>query len=450
MNSASNIHNLLYGFCPRSLRPFWDKVEASDIGSRMASGAFWSIGGALISRSLMLLASILVARMLGRDLYGEYGMIRTTVNMFLVFAGFGLGMTATKHIAEYRVNDPERAGRIMAISGLFALGTGTLVAVGMFVFAPWIASHTINAPQLTGELRIGAFILLLNALNGAQTGALAGFEAFKVIAKVNLWVGLLSFPLLVGGAYWGGLRGAVWALAANMIINWLINHIALRRVVAFTNIPFTTKGCLEEWPVLWKFSLPATLGGILVSPVLWACSAMLVNQPGGYGQMGIFDAANQWRLAILFIPTAVGQIVLPLLSNLNGVNDRDKYRKTLKYNALMNCGISLVVAVPVIVLAPIIMNSYGAGFEQGTMTLVLLSFSTILIAFNNVIGQAIASKGKMWIGFVFNFLWAIALLSCSQYILNIGYGSYGLALANLVAYIFHTFIQTIYWIRSEQ
>ena len=266
--SNSSLRNLLFNACPRQLLPYWDRVEASPLGSRMASGAFWSIGGAIISRGLMLIASILVARMLGREVYGEYGMIRTTVTMFLVFAGFGLGMTATKHVAECRITDPERAGRIMAISGLFAVGTGTLVATGLFIFAPWVATHTINAPHLVGELRIGAFILLLNAVNGAQTGALAGFEAFRSIAKVNLWTGLVSFPLLICGAYWGGLRGAVWALAANMIINWLLNHLALRREAARFKVPFSSVGCFAEWPILLRFSLPAALGGIMVSPVL--------------------------------------------------------------------------------------------------------------------------------------------------------------------------------------
>ena len=441
------MRNFLYNACPRQLLPYWDRVESSPLGSRMASGAFWSIGGAVISRGLMLVASILVARMLGREVYGEYGMIRTTVGMFLVFAGFGLGMTATKHVAECRLTDPERAGRIMAISGLFAVGTGTLVAVGLYIFAPWVATHTINAPHLVGELRIGAFILLLNAMNGAQTGALAGFEAFRSIAKVNLWTGLASFPLLVGGAYWWGLRGAVWALGLNMVINWLLNHLALRREAERFKVPFSIVGCFTEWPILWRFSLPAALSGIMVSPVLWVCSAMLVNQPDGYGQMGLFDAANQWRMAILFIPGVVGQIVLPLLASLNGMDDQLKYRKILKYSAYINGVVALVVAFPVALLSPAIMRSYGVGFEEGVPVLTLLAISTVLTALNSVVGQAIASNGRMWVGFLFNFMWAAMLLVLSYYFVYNGYGATGLAIAIIISYILHSILQSYYVLR---
>lgn len=402
----------------------------------------------MISRGLMLVASILVARMLGREMYGEFGIIRSTVSMFLVFAGFGLGMTATKHVAEYRYSDPARAGRIMALSGTFAAVTGVLVAVCLYVFAPWVAAKTINAPHLATELRIGAFILFLNALNGAQTGALAGFEAFKVIAKVNLGVGLVSFPLLVAGAYWGDLRGAVWALGANMVINWLLNHMALRREASRYNVPFTTKGCISEWPILWKFSLPAALSGMMVSPVMWMCNAMLVNQPDGYAQMGLLDAANQWRLAILFIPGAVGQIILPMLSSLNGEADHDKYRKTIKYNALINCVVAFSAALPIAVLAPYIMKSYGPGFEDGNSVLVILVASTVFVALNNVVGQAIASKGKMWIGFLFNSLWSIVLLLLSYYFIKNGHGVIGISISILIAYFAHSMWQIVYFTKK--
>lgn len=439
-----SLQSFLHGLCPRRLKSFWWNIEASDIKSRLARGAFWSIAGAIISRGLMLLASILVARILGQIEYGEFGMIRSTVNMFVIFAGFGLGMTATKHVAEFHKSDPDRAGRIMALSGLFALVSGTCVTLVVFIAAPWLAAQTINAAHLSPEIRIGAFILLINGLNGAQTGALAGFEAFKTIAKVNLCIGLVSFPLLVGGAFLGGVRGAVWALLLNMSANWLLNHLALRKIAVRCRVPFTLKGCLQEWPILWSFSFPAALAGFMVSPVLWAGNALLVNQPEGYAQMGLFDAANQWRVAILFIPSMVAKVVLPMLSDLNGIGDGTRYWKVLKYNVLLNGAIGLSAAVLVSVAGPWIMGSYGQGFAGGQWVLVWLAFSAFLISVNQVVGQAIASRGKMWIGFCFNGLWGIALLVFAYWFVINGYGAEGLALGYFIAYLLHSMWQGLY------
>lgn len=438
------LRNTLYIACPRLLRPYWDRVEASDTGSRLARGAFWSLSGAVISRGLMLAAFILVARILGRETYGEFGIIRSTMNMFVVLAGFGFGLTATKYVAEFRATDPDRAGRIMALSGLFAMGTGALMALGLLVLAPWLAGHTINAPHLTTELRIGAIILFINVLNGAQTGALAGLEAFKSIARINLLVGFFSFPLMIASAYVGGLTGAVWALVGNVFINWLLNHLALRKEASRDRIPFTWKNCLQEWPILLHFSLPATMAGMMVTPITWLCNAILVNQTGGFSEMGIFDAANQWLLAILFVPNMISRIVLPMLSNLNHADNLTNYRKVLKYNIILNGGSALVFALPVSIFANFIMKTYGNGFEQGRWVLVYLTLTSVIIAINGVVGQVIASKGQMWIGLLFNGLWAACLIILTYTLTQNGYGSMGLALANLIAYSLHTSWQYIY------
>jgi len=392
----------------------------------------------------MLVASIVVARILGQTGYGELAMIQSTVGMFGVVSGFGLGLTATKHVAEFRRSDPARAGRIIGLSRLVAIVTGGVMALGLFIFAPWLAGQTINAPHLQGVLRIGSLILLINALNGAQTGALAGFEAFKTIAYVNVFVGLISFPILAGGAYFGGLTGTVWALAINLGVNWFLNYLALQKETRRYRISFSFTNCFSELSVLWKFSLPSVLSGAMVAPVNWICNAMLVNQPAGYGEMGIFNAANQWKIAILFIPGMVGKIALPMLSSLSGQNERSKYLKVLKYNVLINGGITLLLAIGVALFSHRIMQFYGPGFEKGMWLLVCLSLTAVLVAVNTVVGEAIASKGKMWVGFIFNALWASVILCAASILISRGYGALGLAYAILIAYIFHTIWQCFY------
>lgn len=392
----------------------------------------------------MLAANILVARILTREVYGELGIIRSTVNMFIVFAGFGMGMTATKYVAEYRHTDPVRAGRVMALSGLFTTVSGLLITSVLIIFAPWLALHTLNAPHLTTELRIGAVILLVSAMNGAQTGALSGLEAFKSIAHVNLWVGLSSFPLFICGAYFGGLRGSVWALGVNVGISWVLSHLALRKETTRHSIPFTLRDCGKEWHVLWSFSIPALLSSLMVTPVMWLCNAFLVNAPNGYGQMAIFDAANQWRAAIIFIPGMVGQLALPMLSSLNSINATGSYIKVLKLNLLLSGCAALIAAVPVALASPLIMKSYGVGFESGGLVLACMAASTVFAACNSIVGQAIASQGQMWAGLLFNSLWGLALVSFGYIAVSKGYGALGLAIANLVAYLLHSLWQSLY------
>ncbi|MBW8004031.1 MAG: oligosaccharide flippase family protein, partial [Planctomycetes bacterium] len=364
------------------------------------------------------------------------GMIQSTVGMFGVFAGFGLGLTATKHVAQFRQSDPGRAGRIIGLSGLFAMVTGSLMALGLLIFAPWLAEHAINAPHLASLLRIGALMLLVSAVNGAQTGALAGFEAFKTIAYVNLFTGLISFPLLVSGAYFGGLTGAVWALAINLGFNWLLNHLALRKESRRHNVPFTLRECSRELSVLWAFSLPAALSGVMVSPVNWVCAALLVNQPDGYNEMGVFSVANQWYAMLLFLPSLLGQVVLPVLSERLGQTDTRQSTKTLVLAIKMNALLVLPLVLLVSIASPYIMNLYGEGFGSGWPTLVVVLLTAGLLAVQMPVGQIIAASGKMWLGLAMNCGWAITFIVGTLLLLD--HGSLGLATARAISYIVHT------------
>lgn len=429
---------------------FWSilqRIKNSPLELRLARGIFWSTIGTIASRGLTLAAMVMVARILGKTAFGEFAMIQSTVGMFGVFAGFGLGLTATKYVAEHRYSDPDLTGRIIGFSGRVAIVAGGFISLALFIFAPWISERFLNAPQLSSALRIGAIILFFNAIIGAQVGVLSGFEAFKAIAYVNLSIGLISFPILLWGTWIGGLTGTVWALSFNLAINWIINHIALHRELKAHNISISKKVCIHEASILWKFTLPAVLSSSMYGPAIWVCNTLLVNTPGGYGELGIFNAADQWRMVIIFIPVMMSQVILPMLASLNGLNDRNNYFKVLKITILANIILVLVVAIPVAFTAPWIMNFYGPGFKAGSWVLVCLSLNTVLVAFNNIVGQLIISKAQLWIGLLFNFLWATALITFGYTGVRMGYGAMGLALANVFAYFLHTIWQTAYAIR---
>lgn len=418
------------------LRPIISRIENSPIGYRLAKGVFWSMVGSMISRGLMMCSTVLVARMLGKTVYGELGMVQSTVGMFGIFAGFGLGITATKHVAELRQSDPHRVGRIIGLSGLFAVGTGGVMASGLFFMAPWLATHTINAPHLASVLKVGAFILFINALNGAQTGALSGFEAFKTIANVNLFVGLISFPILVGGTYLGGLTGAVWALVINLCFNWLLNHLALRKEARRYSIPFTIKNCCRELPIIWNFALPATLSGIMVGPANWTCRALLAKQPDGYNELGILTAALAFQNLLIFVSNMLSAPLLSMVSNA-GESISENLEKA---NILSTWILGVVVAIPLLCFPEIAELIFGHDYATRSfqVTFALVLFCTSIMMFNGGLARILAAKNLLWWGFFSNTLWASMLIGSSIFL--VGWGAPGLGVSLTLAYGFKTVV----------
>lgn len=427
-----NIKLLLKRFLPTNTLRF-----------RFAKGVFWSFAGTVIYQALTFAAYVAVARLLGKVAYGKFGMILSTVGMLGIFAGMGLSLTATKHVSEFRLNDPERAGRIIGMSSIAALISGSIVVLILFVISPYLATRTINAPQLATELRIGCGLLFFGAINGAQLGVLSGLEAFRTIAKVNLIRGISNFLAIVVGVYFWALPGAIGATVVSGAASWLVYHIALRIEVKKANVPVSFRNISSELPLLWSFSLPAFLGSALVGPVLWGARAMLANQVNGYAQLGIFTAAQSVMTIIRNLPTLTSKVSLPMLSQLYAEQDKTRYRvmlwKLFKLYAL-GCTVAMV---PLCVFSRLIMAVYGTGFSEGAMVLCILAVATSLWIINTVPAQAIAASGKMWWGLLLNGLWGFSLLACSALMVS-RLGVVGLALAFLIAYSLHSLWTGIY------
>jgi O-antigen/teichoic acid export membrane protein len=369
---------------------------------------------------------------MGPAKYGEFGIALSSIDLFAVFAGMALGVTATKYIAELRGKDPERAGRIIAVSTILASFGGGAAAIALFFLAPWAASHMLAAPQLTGPLRIGTLALAFSSLNGAQSGALYGFEAFRVVARLQAIMGVIDLPCIFGGYALGGLDGILWGTAISRFVNWLLMRRAVKAEAHRYNIPLVFRAWRQELRVLWHFSIPAALGGIMVIPVNWVCSAMLVNQPQGYAAMGAYNAANQWYNSLIFLPGMLGGALLPILSDRMGNGDGQASQSVLKSMVKLNAAIILPCVLVMSIFSQLIMSVYGHGYSEAWPTLIAVLCTAGVVAVGMPVGEVIAASGRMWLGLMMNSAWAVIYIAGTFFLLR--WGSFGLAVSRLGAY----------------
>lgn len=437
-----SIKKSLYAVCPPLLRPIWDRIESSPLGYRLAKAAFWTLTGEGLARGLRLLAIIIVARILGQTVFGEFGMIRSTVTMFGLYAGFGMASTATKHIAEFRLKNPETAGSIIAYTNTLALLFSLSIGVFVTISAPWLATHFLHAPHLTSVLQIAAIALIFSGLSSTQTGVLMGFESFKQIASRNIVAALVAFPMLICGAYLWGLMGAVVAFALNVIFLWFISWLAVRKVTENASISVNFKGFSQHLKIFWTYSLPAVLSGTVVVPVLWYARTTLTSQEGGYAELGAFEAAYAWLLIVNYISSKVSTSSFPILAQMYGDGNRDQFSKILKVQFLFNGSITLFFAIIISLLSRIIMSFYGEGFAQQNLVLVILSFTGVLMQLSGIMGLVNKSIGNIWYGAMLNGLWACMLIAGCNFFSD--YGAVGLSIAFLMAYTGHFIFTMIY------
>lgn len=436
---------------PLSLHTFFpfiktlkDRLAESPIAYRLARGAFWSLIGGVASRLLTVISSIIVARFLGKEGYGEMGMVQSTMGMFGVLAGFGLGATATKYIAEFRYKDPVRAGRIVSLTLVVSIITAGIVMLVCFFVSPWLAEKTLNRPELSQLLIAGALLLFISTLGGVLSAILSGFESFREIAKINIWQGIAA-PLLTIPLVWAyGVQGAITSFTINAAIGLLLCAVAINRDANKHSIVFGYSVAIwREWHVLWKYSLPLMIANLLVVPVTWITNTYLVNQPGGYGELGLFNAANQWRMLIIFLPALLTSAMLPVLSETHSRENKDDFIHTISLNLRGTWIVAFPMTVLVILMGKQLAQLFGKQFLGSEQMIAILMLACFLNVVNGAVGGALVGSGKIWIGTLMNIGWAIVMVGLS-FMLIPRYGGTGLSISYLLAYLVHTIWQMAY------
>jgi len=203
------------------------------------------------------------------------------------------------------------------------------------------------------------------------------------------------------------------------------------------------KNCWSERSILIKFALPAMFSSSLVLPVTWMTNTILVNSSGGYGELGLFNAANQWRQVIIFLPALLSSAILPMLAQTHGQEDKSDYRRLVAMNLKMIWIVALPATVLIITLGKPLAALFGRQFTGAAPLIAVLMTSCFLTVVYGPVGTALAGAGKMWIGTLMNLGWAAALVIVS-YLLIPSYGGLGLALGYLFSYLLHSVWQTIY------
>jgi len=413
---------------------------SSNIGKRLFAGSFWLVLGAVGGRGLVLISFIFVAHIIGKNEYGELSIIRSTINMFIAIASMGFGFTASKYIAQYRHTNREKATEIYVMYRTISYIMAFFLALILILFAPVVASKSLNNLSLTLSVRIGALVLLFSTINSVQSGVLSGLEEFKELSKNTFFSGIVQAVFIVICSIYWKVNGAIIGLGVGCFVLLVFNAFSIKKKFSGNFCKFRNIR-KDVYKILWTFSLPSFFSSFLVIPVLWWAKTFLIAK-SGYSEMANFDVADQWSMIALYLPSTLSQVLLPLLSNVKEEGTTGQFKKIIKVNLSFNVTITFIISLVLIILSKYILKLYGSDFNDFS-SLIYMLFASVIISACGVVGQVIASLDKMWIGFIFNLIWGVWMILFAYLFVAKGRAS-GLALAILLAYSLHFISQMVY------
>jgi O-antigen/teichoic acid export membrane protein len=416
--------------------PAPNSIAAHGTFRALAGGSFWTTTSTVLHKVSLLAVIYLLARILNPESLGLYGYIASTLAVFATFGASGFGTLANKFIAELKNSNPMRVGRILALSWGAAIVFSVFATALALVSADWIAERVCGERELAPLLRMAAVALLGMALLGVGRGVLGGLRAFRTQTVSYAFLMITSVPLIAGGAYWHGLDGAIGGMVVNYVCGGVVCALLAWRHTRHHGLRVIPQGAGGEVHLLGTFWLPAMLAGMMFFPTMWLSQTIFLLQEGGKHMLAMFTPANQLRLAIILLPAAVSQVVLTLLSETSRQEEEARFRSILLLHIRVIWFMTLPMCVLAVAAARSLAMSFGGDYVESWSVLMVLAASALFSSVATSVGQALASKHRMWLAFLLNGIWATVLLGLA-WVWTPRYGALGVALAYLVSYGVH-------------
>lgn len=397
------------------------------VNSKFLKDSFFAVFGNGFGQALLLVAGIFIARILGKDLYGEYGVAKTNMFYMAGFATFGLGFTATKYVAQYVRENKSAVIGIIRSCTIITIAISLFLAVLMVLLSSQIALF-LKTPSLVPVFKYLSFIVVFRAMSTTGIGILSGLGKFYDIAINAVTSGLTMLLFSIPFTYYYGLKGALLSLALSQFANALLNYRSIRKECK------TLPSCETIVTIgdILKFTFPVAMQELSFTLCNWGAIAILTIL-SSIGEVGIYSATAQWNAVILFLPSILANVVL---SHLSSVSDKKTNTKVLKKVLLIYLVCTIIPFIVVFLLSPFISGLYGTEFNDMNRVLQLMVFATIPLCCADVFKSELIALGKPWHLFFIRSARDLVLIVVLYVLLlhfNGIHGAFYLALSNVLS-----------------
>lgn len=402
--------------------------------SKLKSDTGWMSISAAAQQVAGLALSVLLARILDGEKLGMYALAQATVATAGAVFGTGIGLSATKLIAEQAGRGNARLWPYAAAPLVLGTSLAFFGSCVILVFAEPLATHVLRRADLTPHLAMVSPLLCFNAVNMVQVGMLSGVKHFRTIAQNNLTFSPFRIALVAGGAMWASVEGALLALVVAQGAQVLTLERRVAAIKEFTpELGSPRRITAAEVIKVLRFAVPGVLSNAVVGPANYICYALLVRQESGFMQMAAISLTSQWQGAIKFFPTRLLEVSMPSLSTRYVEVTGIEFRRQCAKHFRRVSAIAFLPVLPIALLSGWIMRLYGADYVQFSVVLTLMAGCAALQMSARTLTQSLLASDRPMHEFTFNAVRVMVLLSLWWFWQSLG--AYGLAWATACSYL---------------
>jgi len=384
----------------------------------------------LVSQTSFIFFSYILHIGLGRLLtiadYGNFGIVLSTLSIFLLFVNSGVPEAVSKYVSENPLNAIPIRNKALKIQLLLSL----VLFVVFFFSAPKIAS-IFRDKSLINLFRITSVVIPVSSVVALYYHFLNGLKAFTEQATINILRAAIRVTLVLILVYAGfGLNGAVVGFSATSLIILMLTMLIFKYKIKLprprTIINYPAEKIIGFAAPSLIFSGAITL--LLTMDLLFIKS--LLSDPN---QSGFYTSATMIAKIPYYLFLAIPLAIFPVVSESVKKRRIDLTQSYIK-NSLH---FLILILTPTCFLISsnaksLISLFYTSGYIAAAHPLQILVFGIMFLSIFSIFGAIIKASGKPTIAMAIAIS-AIPINAVLNLIFIPQYGIAGAALASSIS-----------------
>jgi len=327
-----------------------------------------------VSTAILAVSSVVIARLLGPDIYGAYTLALLFPNILVGFVGLGVSTGVTRFSAHHLSRGEEAVARRMTSNAtIFLLLFGAGLTLLSFLEADFLSSAVLRRPELSTLSEVASLTVFSQGLIQSVTSALLGHNAIRSISVVSVLQASLklvgSTLLVLLGV---GALGALLGLVASYYIAGGVALFALYRIISGPR-DLGLGLFIPDNLLMLRYGFPHLAGG-LISSLSLQYITLLVAVMASNVVVGYYQSAQNILAAVNLTSFAMTVTLLPAFAHLQGIKADTAlaFRYAVKYTSFV---VGPIIFFIIGASGAIVQFLYGQSYSSADVYLILLCIS---------------------------------------------------------------------------
>lgn len=338
----------------------------------------------LSANLIVFFANIVFSKRLGPTLFGIFRTIFYLFSFLPVLIEFGINVTLTKYIAEFR--EKEKIGFMVKRFLKLKILSYLVLIILIFFFKEQISSIFLKDPSLSYLIFPGILLASLTFFSVFEF-IILGFQKFKFFAVsqfLNLTISsILAILLIPFGVFYIILGWSFGPLLGNL---FNIKFFFVKKILKYYK-EFDIKN------IFWKFSMPMYLINIivaLISVIIPILSLFFSPKLIGY-----YSFAFIFYSATLLIPTVISNILFPKISELSGLKRYKDATNMLKRILVSYSFVAIFGIIFILLLSDLFFAVFFEDYLPSLFMFKILVILGFIFGYNTIYVNYLKGLGKV-------------------------------------------------------